>query len=53
VLENSFQSPLFTHSFVDRFVTDLGLTVPPREKKKQAPRATVDDGYLLHLGLPT
>jgi len=37
MLENSFQSSLSTHSFVDRFVTDLGLTVPQREKKEQAP----------------
>jgi hypothetical protein len=33
--ENIFQSPLSTHSFVDRFMADLGLSVPPRGTREQ------------------
>ena len=33
--ENIFQSPLSTHSFIDRFMADLGLSVPPRESREQ------------------
>lgn len=35
VHENIFQSPLSIHSFVDRFMADLSLSVPPRETREQ------------------
>ncbi|CAN6270926.1 unnamed protein product [Urochloa humidicola] len=34
VYENSFQSPLSTHSFIDRYVADLDMAVPQQEKKE-------------------